>query len=202
MYALPERLEKLRKGRTKNEIAEGIQKKTKTGITAQTYGRYEKVGKGSRKPDSEMLYALAIFFGVSSDYLLGLSDYDTPDLKNQAICNHTGLSPKSVNLLKNLKNKQIISIINYILEEYADKNEFSILGRIIEFISIDTFSTNKGDYYINKSGELRTPKAMSAEADFKDFVKLKAVDIGGAIQELLLNNVKTALIKAKDNLIK
>ena len=44
-------------------------------INPVTYNRYEK---GEREPDHKMLKKLAIFFNVSTDYLLGLTDI--PDI--------------------------------------------------------------------------------------------------------------------------
>ena len=40
-------------------------------ISPVTYNRYEK---GEREPDHKMLKKLAVFFNVSTDYLLGLTD--------------------------------------------------------------------------------------------------------------------------------
>nr|WP_302937344.1 helix-turn-helix transcriptional regulator [Megamonas funiformis] len=40
-------------------------------INPVTYNRYEK---GEREPDHKMLKKLAVFFNVSTDYLLGLTD--------------------------------------------------------------------------------------------------------------------------------
>ncbi|WP_440972163.1 helix-turn-helix domain-containing protein [Megamonas funiformis] len=44
-------------------------------INPVTYNRYEK---GEREPDHKMLKKLAVFFNVSTDYLLGLTDI--PDI--------------------------------------------------------------------------------------------------------------------------
>ncbi|HOJ78591.1 MAG TPA: helix-turn-helix transcriptional regulator [Bacillota bacterium] len=41
------------------------------GVTQQTYSRYEN---GINEPDIESIKKLAIFFEVSTDYLLGLTD--------------------------------------------------------------------------------------------------------------------------------
>lgn len=44
----------------------------KLNINSVTYLRYEK---SQREPSLDTLVKLAKFFGVSTDYLLGLSDY-------------------------------------------------------------------------------------------------------------------------------
>ena len=69
-----ERLRKLRGERSQREVAEGI------GITQQTYGRYEN---GARKPDLEIIEAMARYHEVSADYLLGLNEDPTPDYDMQ-----------------------------------------------------------------------------------------------------------------------
>lgn len=62
------RLRELRraKGLTLKEVGSLV------GVAESTMSLYES---GKRQPDYEMLQALAEFFGVSTDYLLGRSDY-------------------------------------------------------------------------------------------------------------------------------
>lgn len=50
----------------------------------------------------EYLMYFADFFGVSSDYLLGLSDIRTPNLDTQIICKKTGLTEKSLENLQTM----------------------------------------------------------------------------------------------------
>lgn len=82
-----ERLKELRGKKTLQEVADSI------GITRVAMGYYEK---GERKPDIEILYKIAKFYGVTSDYLIGLSDVQTPDIDIQAISTKTGLSEKAI----------------------------------------------------------------------------------------------------------
>lgn len=65
-----ERLKLLRKElkKTQTDIANVL------GITVSAYGNYEL---GQREPDNANLIKLAKFFGVSTDYLLGLSEERT-----------------------------------------------------------------------------------------------------------------------------
>lgn len=62
-----ERLKLLRKElkKTQTDIANVL------GITVSAYGNYEL---GQREPDNANLIKLAKYFGVSTDYLLGLSE--------------------------------------------------------------------------------------------------------------------------------
>jgi len=64
MYDLPERFKAVRteKGLTQKQVAAGL------GIVEQQYQRYEY---GARVPSALVLIALADFFDVSLDYLVG-----------------------------------------------------------------------------------------------------------------------------------
>ena len=59
------RLRELRGDRPQKDVARSL------GMTQPTYARYEK---GDREPDLETLKTIAIYFGVTSDWLLGLTD--------------------------------------------------------------------------------------------------------------------------------
>ena len=54
------------KNLTQKEVAASI------GVSSVTYLRYEKA---QREPSLELLAELALFFDVSTDYLLGLKEY-------------------------------------------------------------------------------------------------------------------------------
>lgn len=56
----------------------------------------------------EYLRCFADFYGVSADYILGLSDKRTPDVNLQAACVYTGLSETAVEILKSLYDKRDI----------------------------------------------------------------------------------------------
>ena len=53
----------------------------KTGIDQRTLSNYET---GKTNPDSYSITKLAEFYGVSCDYLLGVSDYNILDMKDVA----------------------------------------------------------------------------------------------------------------------
>ncbi len=67
MYSLTNRLDELKTSRKlmQKQVAEG------SGIPLRTYQRYEN---GEREPSVSTLVALADFFNVSTDYLLGRTD--------------------------------------------------------------------------------------------------------------------------------
>lgn len=64
MQSLGERLKQLRNGDSQTVFAKKI------GVSQVAYSRYEQ---NQREPDLEMLCRIGVMFGVSTDWLLGLS---------------------------------------------------------------------------------------------------------------------------------
>ncbi len=71
----------------------------KLGITRQTLGFYIN---GDRIPDIATLARISKALNVSADYLLGLTDIQTPDSAIRGVCEYTGLSQEAVVLLHHL----------------------------------------------------------------------------------------------------
>lgn len=63
------------------------------GIKRQSVAQYLD---GQTLPVVDKLDALAEYFGVSADYLLGRTDVKTPDISTRAICDKTFLSERAV----------------------------------------------------------------------------------------------------------
>ncbi|WP_024861693.1 helix-turn-helix domain-containing protein [Ruminococcus flavefaciens] len=92
MDSFSEKIRGLRKERnkTQREVAEAI------GTDQQTLRRYEH---GDRRPDIEILSRLANYFNVSTDYLLGLTDYNTLSIEERNACEYIGLSKETIQAL-------------------------------------------------------------------------------------------------------
>ena len=88
-----ERLRTLRKskGMTQEEVSRKI------GYDIKSYRTWEL---GEKRPSTGALMKLGSLFGVSIDYILGLTDYT--HVGNQEICAITGLSQESVDILRAL----------------------------------------------------------------------------------------------------
>ena len=90
---------------------------------------------GKRTPNLEQLLKIAEILGVSADYLLGLSDVMTPDVKVQAICDYTGLSEDAVYILHReteLKNRFLFDILSAII---SDEGLIDLLLKCRECVS-------------------------------------------------------------------
>lgn len=59
---------------------------------------------GQRVPDIDTLKKVAIFFNVSSDYLLGLSDISSNNKELKEVCEYTGLSEQAIKKIIAPKN--------------------------------------------------------------------------------------------------
>ena len=68
---------------------------------------------------------IAKYFGVTVDYLLGLTDVKTPDADIMAVCDYTGLNENSVNVLHQLANTKndILTFINRSLNSLLQSNK-------------------------------------------------------------------------------
>lgn len=107
------------KGTTIQAVAENISDMSGTKITRQAVSQY---ADGTTMPNAERIYYIAQYFGVSADYLLGLSDVQSTNKGIQYICDCTGLSEKSVKNLYVIKtNKAIMrnSLINHLIESQS-----------------------------------------------------------------------------------
>lgn len=68
-------------------------------VTEETHSKAYK----NEGINAEYLRYLADFYGVSVDYILGLSDVPSPNAETRAICEKTGLSEKTVSKLFELQ---------------------------------------------------------------------------------------------------
>ena len=78
-------------GLTQAELADNL------NISRASIGNYEA---GKRLPDIDTLIKMSHYFGVSADYLLGLSEHDAPELNG--VSKYLGLSCEALDAIKNL----------------------------------------------------------------------------------------------------
>ena len=152
---------------------------TAVGKSRQTISYYQD---GTVSPDWKTIVNLADFFGVSTDYLLGLSDVSSSSIEVQAVCDFTGLSEKSIIYLHRLENNLIypphserLSILDYLLSmrEFDD-----FLTQIEKYVSLRSEKTNseflfssEGTHCADKlkeNGFLITAPGVKASSIFHD----------------------------------
>lgn len=77
------------------------------GVTANTISYYVT---GTRMPNIDQIIKIAVFFNVSTDYLLGRTEVETIDTDLKAVCNYMGLSEKSIEEIIKISKKHKVMI--------------------------------------------------------------------------------------------
>ena len=124
--------ERVRRGLSQDDLAREMR------VTRKTIYNWEVLGN----IPASSVGKLADFFGVSADYLLGLSDVKTQKTDVRAICRQTGLSEKAVQKISACCARRYL---NRLLEEdnfYALANTLESLhmaNRRLPFFDVDHF---------------------------------------------------------------
>lgn len=120
-----------KKALTQKELAEIFKSQLGIPISQSTISKLEN--DGITIPDKSVLKAYREYFSVSTDFLLGFTEYETNNIETQKVCFLTGLSERSyivLNYLKKFKgmtesatglvNYSSIQSLNRILETYYE----------------------------------------------------------------------------------
>lgn len=194
------------KGVTQTELLDVFGVKSRQSITGYI--------DGSTAPTPEKIVAVARYFGVSADYLLGLSPYPTNDSNLEATCKYTGLSMKSVKKICAL-NKYADDMAPTDNDEDADfaVGVFSALDEMLSSSSLSSFLVAL--YSVNDALRLApfslTPEARAALGDTRSkemdvetykMIKYSLYDVCDAAKELAEELYNTEPVeKALKNLI-
>lgn len=127
--ALQKRLVKLRKNNKlkQKELGEIL------GVTRQTISAYER---GEKTPNIHQIIKLANQFGVTSDYLLGLSEQSQLNAL-QETCAYTGLSKETLDYLHQLKVAKSENLLRKVERETLE-NKFNFLNNLMCTEAMDT----------------------------------------------------------------
>lgn len=131
--AINEILKELRKERniTQNELADML------SCNRQKIADWER---GKSTPSAEDIIVLSKKLNVSSDYLLGLSEAQTNDKDVQFICDYTGLSKNSVDMLHYLQPYWLLPTLNALIE-----SETSSIYKDLGYVSVKKDEENEKD---------------------------------------------------------
>jgi len=92
-----------------------------TGLSKNTIGFFVR---GERTPNGDSIKWIANDLGVSSDYLLGLTDVPTTDTDLRSVCDYIGLSEKTVKNLRSIRGQVVYD------QEGENKRESAVLLRM------------------------------------------------------------------------
>lgn len=174
--------------KTQEEVAKAI------GVQRAAVGHYQT---GVRLPGAKTLACIAQYFGVSADYLLGLTDAPTTDADLRAVCDYTGLSEGAVEGLAALKASELDSralvMLSYFLEDGRGSDLFTALLAYID--------SRLNDLEYSQLREVSTDEQLAAMEDLRAEVLLKSAV---AYMTIIPTNVaaKTLLELACDELKK
>ena len=146
-----ERLEDLIKLNKTTAIA--ISKET--GVAQSAISGYIN---GGRAPDCASIIALARHFGVSTDYLLGLSSVKTPSSDLKAVIDYTGLSEDNVgtlNTMKRLANDNGPFAYNAGREATGEQPYLDLSNDLLDAL-FENRDTLTGIYYLLRSASGQT----------------------------------------------
>lgn len=156
MSLFHERFKALRdaSGKTQAKIAEDL------GMTPQALSYYAN----GREPSYDTLIAIAKYFGVTTDYLLGVSDHKSDE--NSAISKQIPLSDKAIDYLKSVP-PELLPTLDLLL---SDPNFENFLLEVMTYIyslkhgesseSVDIISYKLNEE-INKAGSSYTPSEIT-----------------------------------------
>lgn len=176
---------------------------------------------GIRTPNSEQITKIAEFLNVSVDYLLCQTDIMSTDTTIQNICEYTGLSEKTVELLHKSKNSifyNVLPVLNFIVESDSEnilnnsgnsvvvyRPEESIHLRLLEKI-VSYFKTSLSRdekcFYIQKSGRIFTSDDNIFDTqitgdNWDDKITVSTVDSSDIIDKVLLDDILREFKSAK-----
>ena len=102
--------------------------------------------KKVKAPGADTIFRIANHFNVSADYLLGLSEASTQDVKLKAVCEYTGLSQKAIEILSAKDHLYIKPTLSKVLE--SEEFWFVIYSFTNAIINKDFLNPN-ADYVID-----------------------------------------------------
>ena len=116
------RLKQLReeRGLSHQKLSDTIDETLGVSISKDSLMKYEVATEHHSTPFKnlgmrvEYLTALATFYGVSTDYILGLTDIRSPSIDTQAIIEQTGLTEKNTLLLECLQSQGSNANLDYL----------------------------------------------------------------------------------------
>jgi transcriptional regulator with XRE-family HTH domain len=176
----PKRLRKLldETGTTQDKLAESV------GVTRQSVAQWKD---GQTKPDVHYLRKISEFFGVSCDYLIGMTDVRSLETELQAVAKFTWLSEKALGGLMSERADypENIYILNTILESGDNLHKVLDQFRLYERAYYELYMhrlENKMDEMIDNKA---SPEPSEAELVLMEKTAVQGYYINKAMEKLI-----------------
>lgn len=195
-------------GITQDEVSNLLLEKYDVSISTSSIKNYEIEHSTPGRPmrvgsmSTEVLQGLSELYGVSSDYLLGLTDIKTKDTELAAVCEYTGLDEEAVLKLSDFKEQEemypgVSNVLSHISNFLANANEtfFDMLDEYIgqAFLATDiqkrypNFDLTQKSFWYDMTG--------NGEIDIDEIKKAN-----DSVIEILKNNHPFILFKMQKEL--
>lgn len=134
LKVLSKRIAELRKESkvTLAKLSDKMEEKTGEYISANTLGKYENIGEAEKMGISNLI-AIANFYNVPLDYLLGRTNSRMYEFNKREISNTLGLSDNAIKKLTALSNNKTrsnrtfkLDLLNYIISDDTFLNDLSL----------------------------------------------------------------------------
>lgn len=129
------------------------------------YSTLIKYINGNTECPAKNIVKIARYYGVSTDYLLGVSNVKSIDAKLKGVCKYTNLTEKAVKLL-NLCDKNKVVVLSKMIENYnfwAMIDRINKYGKISQQAYSDEIWLSDGDF--NPTTDISVTKSAQ-EAQF------------------------------------
>lgn len=181
----PERLRKImeERGTTQQELADHL------GKSRQAIGYYTD---GSSTPDWKTLAGLARYFGISADWLLGLSDVSSTNVTVKEMCKYTGLTEDVITMFSGMSDEDM-QTINFMIMSYPFK---TLVRYMTFFLSRRDFAeTKKLQEDDLKQVELSLVGTRYTIVDQGELLEIYRNEAVEAFQRIFYSDVKTISLK-------
>lgn len=118
---------KERRNYTQKELCDEIQNNFDVSLSVSKLSRLEK-GDTSQIPSINILLAIADFFDVSLEYLIGRAEVATPSLSRKATNKKFGLSDEAMDAMENMNKYKDIGLLP---ANYRKCSEMAFVNKII-----------------------------------------------------------------------
>lgn len=136
---------------------------------------------GESEPAFDTLVRIAAFFGVTIDYLLGVTDTKTtrPDMQVAVLI--SGITEENMAFLERCKHEKPSDSPFFLRQQSLD-----LVNELIEMVRCDTFMATAYTHLVNLHSD-EAMQQMGIELCY-DLVKLSALEVGRAVEKNLLNH--------------